>query len=389
MSPQEQRKYWLNALLKIGHPVLCALSEQKLKSIMPLDFHEDRAAYAPLEALGRLACGMAPWLELNCLTGEEEKLRSHYAALMHKAIDAATSPASNDYMVFDGAKSRQPLVDAAFLCHAFLRAPNTLIRNMDSKTKDNVIAALKLARKIQPWNSNWLLFGAMVETGLNLLYEGYDYNDYDKDKINDYVEKILSWYKGDGVYGDGPEFRFDYYNSFVIHPMLVDIVSNFSDRYADINYVDIKEIVLARAQRYASILERMISPEGTYPIVGRSITYRFGAFQLLSQAALSRFLEKDLPPAQVRSALTSVIQRTMDCGNIFDDSGWLRPGVCGFQPDLAESYINTGSLYLCASVFLPLGLAPDDEFWSDPNMRWTSYKVFSGENVPMDKAIDV
>ena len=32
------------------------------------------------------------------------------------------------------------------------------------------------------------------------------------------------WYKGDGVYGDGPEFHWDYYNSFVIQPMLLDVL---------------------------------------------------------------------------------------------------------------------------------------------------------------------
>jgi hypothetical protein len=24
------------------------------------------------------------------------------------------------------------------------------------------------------------------------------------------------WYRGDGIYGDGPEFDWDYYNSFVM-----------------------------------------------------------------------------------------------------------------------------------------------------------------------------
>ena len=32
------------------------------------------------------------------------------------------------------------------------------------------------------------------------------------------------WYKGDGAYGDGPTFHWDYYNSFVIHPMLLDVL---------------------------------------------------------------------------------------------------------------------------------------------------------------------
>lgn len=55
--------------------------------------------------------------------------------------------------------------------------------------------------------------------------------------------------------------------------------------------------------------------------------------------------------------------------------------------DLAESYINTGSLYLCASVFLPLGLLPSDPFWAEEDMKWTSARIAAGENVMRDQAI--
>ena len=35
--------------------------------------------------------------------------------------------------------------------------------------------------------------------------------------------------------------------------------------------------------RYAAIQERLIAPDGTFPAIGRSIAYRFGAFHLLAQ----------------------------------------------------------------------------------------------------------
>ncbi|MNW07709.1 hypothetical protein D3C71_2043720 [compost metagenome] len=77
----------------------------------------------------------------------------------------------------------------------------------------------------------------------------------------------------------------------------------------------------------------------------------------------------------------------MDFPGNLDEQGWLRPGVYGYQPDLAESYINTGSLYLCASVFLPLGLLPSDPFWAEDDMKWTSARIAAGENVMRDQAI--
>ena len=119
---------------------------------------------------------------------------------------------------------------------------------------------------------------------------------------------------------------------------------------------------MQRASRYAGILERLIGPDGSYPAVGRSLAYRFGAFQLLSQAALEGFLPEGVEPSQVRCALTQVIRRVMEADDNFTPEGWLHPGIYGHQPGLAEEYINTGSLYLCCSVFLALGLPPEAPF---------------------------
>jgi hypothetical protein len=91
----------------------------------------------------------------------------------------------------------------------------------------------------------------------------------------------------------------------------------------------------------------------------------------------------------VRSALTAVIRRVMQARDTFDAQGWLRIGLYGSQPDLAESYISTGSLYLCTTVFLPLGLPASDPFWADPPARWTAQRIWSGESLPADHALSV
>jgi hypothetical protein len=38
--------------------------------------------------------------------------------------------------------------------------------------------------------------------------------------------------------------------------------------------------------------------------------------------------------------------------------------------------------------FLPLGLPPDDPFWTDAARPWTSQRVWSGEDFPADHAYD-
>lgn len=196
---------------------------------------------------------------------------------------------------------------------------------------------------------------------------------------------MLGWYAGDGAYGNGEFFHFDYYNSFVIHPMLLDVLTVLQRH--DVRFAPAQAAVLRRAKRFAEIQERLIAPDGTFPSLGRSTTYRFGAFQLLAQISLLHELPESVHPAQVRGALAAVIRRMMEAPGTFDENGWLRIGFCGHQPALAEKYISTGSLYLCAAGLLPLGLPPTDPFWQGPVVPWTSQKLWSGESLPADHAL--
>ena len=132
----------------------------------------------------------------------------------------------------------------------------------------------------------------------------------------------------------------------------------------------------------------MINADGSFPAAGRSITYRGAAFHHLADMALRKQLPPSLKPAQVRSALSAVIKKTLEAPNAFTKAGWLNIGLYGSQPDLADVYINTGSVYLCATIFLPLGLSESDEFWSAPSEPWTAVKIWSGQNAPADHALD-
>ncbi|MGN1121166.1 MAG: DUF2264 domain-containing protein [Eubacteriales bacterium] len=373
MHPTTTRQYWIDTMLRIAMPVLLALAEERLKEIMPVEQeHPDchRENYTYLEALGRTLMGIAPWLENRVgLSPDEEILRERTSQTARAAITHAVCPTSPDFMNFS--EGMQPIVDAAFLCQGLLRAPCQLYEALDNDTKRALIHALKATRTRKPAPSNWLLFSAMIEAFLFKAGEA----DWDPMRIDYALRQHMQWYKGDGVYGDGSEFHCDYYNSFVIQPMLADVLEAVGDCYPD--WAQLKPAVQKRFAHYATILENIIAPDGSYPVVGRSSTYRFGAFQVLAQAALSGSHEPCLSPAQIRCALSAVIRRVMD-GEPFDENGWLRIGVYGHQPQLGEPYISTGSLYLCTAVFLPLGLAPSHPFWNDPDCDWTSKKIWSG-----------
>jgi hypothetical protein len=274
----------------------------------------------------------------------------------------------------------QPVVVAAFLAQSILRSPTELWKKLDPATQTNLVKALRATRAIQPGFNNWLLFSATIEACLCRIGE-----DWDRMRVDYAVRQHEQWYKGDGVYGDGPSFHWDYYNSFVIQPMLLNVLDTVSAGVRA--WAPLREPILQRARRYAAIQERLISPEGAYPAIGRSLAYRFGAFQVLAMMAHRKQLPDAISPEQVRCALTAVIKRSIEAPGTFDANGWLTIGFCGHQPSIGESYISTGSLYLCSAAFLPLGLPAADPLWSGPPKKWTMQKVYAGEDLPADHAL--
>lgn len=308
---------------------------------------------------------------------EEGQLRARYIALSLASIRHAVDPGSPGFANF---RNGQALVDAAFLAQGLLRAPNQLWGGLDERSRAQVVDALKSTRALKTFDSNWLLFNAMIESAL-LEFTG----KCEMAPIEKAVRKHLEWYKGDGTYGDGKDFHWDYYNSYVIQPMLLEVLAILAKKKLELGRY--YPVTLKRFRRYAEVQERLISPEGTFPVIGRSSTYRFGALQVLSLAALRHELPEGLSPGGVRAALNAVIHRMIEAPGTFDEQGWLNIGVAGHQPSLAENYIVTGSLYLLTTGLLQLGLPADDPFWTEPSKPWTQQKIWSGEDVPADHCL--
>jgi len=378
----DDRAYWVRQLRRVAEPVLANMAINKLKERMPVEAGggtvNSRRQFTHLEALGRTLTGIAPWLDVTGASGVEAEALVGVGDLARRSIVNATDPGAPDFINFTA--GAQNLVDAAFLCHGLLRAPRELWGKLDPVVQKRLISSMMTTRKFKPGANNWMLFSAMIEAFLAAVGA-----DWKPEPIQAALDSHQQWYKGDGVYGDGPDFHWDYYNSFVIQPMLIDILEQINK--VTHRWSSMLPKIVTRARRYAAIQERLIAPDGTYPIIGRSIAYRCGAFQLLGQMALRNELPDHVTPAQVRSGLSAVLHRTLDAPDTFDANGWLQIGVAGHQPGLAESYISTGSLYLCSAVFLPLGLPPTHAFWSGPPADWTARQVWSGKDARADHAI--
>lgn len=383
---QDDRKYWAELLYKIADPVFSNLANDSLKKNMKVQksprYAKPSVSVTYLEAVGRSLAGIAPWLALPDDATAEGKLRKQLREKVLEGLANAVNPSSADYLNFSVKPDAQPIVDAAYLVQGFMRAPKALWEPLDNKTKRNTIDCLKkLQVKKFPNNNNWVLFSAAIEAFL--LSAGEHSNN---DIITAAVQKIEGWYVGDGWYSDGPHFALDYYNSYVIHPFMIDVL-NISVRHglaAKASY----DKAFRRMVRYAEEEEMIISPEGTYPPVGRSIPYRTAAFQALALVSLMEKLPQYINPAQVRCALTKVMDNMFGKHPCFDDEGWLLLGFCGYQPGAADSYTSTGSLYMATLGFLPLGLPADNAFWTNPPAEWTSVLAWSGKPFHKDYHVD-
>lgn len=384
LSGAQEREYWANLLYKIASPVLFNLANSTLKKNMPVevppgaqtDFFK-KVTY--LEAVGRTMAGVAPWLALPDDETKEGKMRKELRTALLKGIANSVDPENPDYLNFR--TESQPIVDAAYMAQAFLRAPKALWEPLDSVTKSRIAEEFKALRTRTGAYNNWLLFAGINEVFLMSIGEKAD-----PVRIEFAKRKMLEWYQGDGWYSDGPSLSIDYYNSYVIHPMLVDFFKVLSDKKR--LKVEEYDTAVKRMVRYSEFSERIIGPDGTYPPIGRSITYRTAAFQALGQVALMDKLPVYIDPAQVRCAVSAVMHRMYDKCNNFDKNGWLVLGFCGAQPMIADGYTSTGSLYMATLGFLPLGLPADHKFWTNPEAEWTSKKAWSGEAFKKDYHVE-
>ena len=377
------RQYWCTLLYQMAEPVLSNMAKGELQKNMQTEFSPSfdnrnrKVLY--MECFGRLMAGLAPWLTLPDDDTVEGQQRKQLKAWALESYKNAVDPESPDYLCWG--IGGQNLVDAAYVAESFIRGYDALWHPLDETTKLLYISEFTKLRDIDPPYTNWLLFSSTIESFL--AKAGAPYDQY---RVNSAIRKTEEWYTGDGWYADGPHFSFDYYSSFVFHPMYLETLQNMIDAkaYTRIHYRNYYKRALKRAQKFSIVLERLISPEGTFPVFGRSIPYRMAAMQPLALMAWKEQLPGGLSNGQMRAALTAVMHRMFDGRENFNEKGYLPLGFCGRQPNVADWYTNNGSLYMTTLAFLPLGLPATHPFWTDAAQPWTNCKAWGGEPFPKD-----
>ena len=352
-------RLWESLFLKTIKPVLDGFVNKNIQNIFKIEFSQ----------LSKKQNHNVIFIELFCRTilSLSTYINNNNSDIYNLVIKSFNVCFNEEYIIWDC--DDQLMVEMANLCLSFIRSPK-LWNDLDQEIQKKIFNVMKKASSYKPHENNWILFKCIIDI---FLYKNKKINDITH--VNRYlIDFEKQFYIGDGWYKDGNIFHMDYYNSFVILPFLIDI-------YKELNNVNQYNIIVKRIQRQSEFLERLISPDGTFPIFGRSMVYRTAIFHALVYSCYNNILPGTISYSQVRCGLTETIKNTFLNDDNFDKNGFLNIGFSSYQPELADSYSNTGSLYFSLLIFIPLGLPIEHIFWSDADKEWTQKRVWTSKGI--------
>ena len=168
------------------------------------------------------------------------------------------------------------------------------------------------------------------------------------------LEKIESFYIGNGWYADGHIDQRDYYISFAIHFYSLIYALYAGDEAR-------AKVYRERASEFAKTFIYWFSDTGAAVPYGRSMTYRFAQTAFWSACVLA-----DVRPFPL-GVMKGIIARHMEYWMnmpIFDNAGVLTIGYGYPQLYMTEWYNAPGSPYWALKAFAFMALPDEHEFWN-------------------------
>lgn len=245
----------------------------------------------------------------------------------------------------------QRFVEMAAIASGLIFTPEKLWEPLSETGKKNLAKWLYgINEHIIP-DCNWQFFMILVNVALRKLG-----CPYDEEKLKAGLEKIESYYLGDGWYRDGGSSQKDYYISFALHYYGLLYAVAMEDEEPE-RCKCFKE----RAEMFAKDFIYWFDENGAALPYGRSLAYRFG-----EAAFWSAYVFADLKGIPV-GVVKGIIARHLNWWTkqkIFDRDGVLTIGYAYPNLIMAERYNAPGSPYWGMKTLLCLGLPDDHPFWS-------------------------
>lgn len=311
-----------------------------------------------IEGLARMSVAWAAWLHesSNPTSVEHEGRRHDVAALLATGLSDATDPRHPAWWGPIGDRD-QRIVEAAEIATALWLGGDRLadaIRARDPAAPDRILDWLALVDGRDLWPDNWVLFPV-----LPALVRRSAGRPVDAAAIDAAIHWMDDHAAGDGWYRDGAGDALDLYTGWAIHWHLLWWATIDGDRRPAR-----RAAIVRRARAWLAGVAPLFAHDGSFPLFGRSLGYRFALAAPVAQAA---FLGIDpLEPGVARAIAGGALGRALARGAIDAETDWFRVGVGGRRPEVVEGYVSAGASAWAAHAFLALAMPSTHPFWTAP-----------------------
>lgn len=266
-----------------------------------------------------------------------------------QGIISGTDPKSEEYWG-ECSDYDQLLVEMAAIACALTLAPEKIYSSLREKEKKNLINWLNQINEKEIPNCNWQFFRVLVNVAFVKL--GVKHNE---EKLQHSLEKIESYYIGDGWYMDGASEQKDYYISFAMHfyGLLYAVIMEKEDAVRS-------EAFKKRATIFAKDFIYWFDENGSAIPFGRSLTYRFAQVSFWSACVFAGIEPFSL--GVMKGIITRNFRWWLDT-DMIDREGILTVGYAYQNLLMSERYNGAGSPYWSMKTFLFLALEDDHPFW--------------------------
>ncbi len=244
----------------------------------------------------------------------------------------------------------QRFVEMAAIASGILFAPEKVWEPLSREAKGNLAQWLYGINEYIIPDCNWQFFMILVNAALRK--QGCRFS---QEKLDSGLEKIESYYLGDGWYRDGGSAQKDYYISFAMHYYGL-LYAAAMEKEEPERCLRFKE----RAEIFARDFIYWFDENGAALPYGRSLAYRFGEAAFWSAYVFAGL--KDIPAGVVKGILARHLS-WWDQQKICDRDGVLTIGYAYPNLIMAERYNAPGSPYWGMKSLLCLALPDNHEFW--------------------------
>ncbi|HLO34752.1 MAG TPA: DUF2264 domain-containing protein, partial [Candidatus Deferrimicrobium sp.] len=347
------RDHWVNLLGTLTGAFASAASDGGSPARPRLP-GSDGGVVNGLEGFARMSVAWGAWLGLasngTFVPGREGPI--DLLRLVVRGLHDGTDP-SGRWRWGEMGDRDQRIVEAADLSTGLWLGRRPLARGLGPEGLHQVLTWLSQVHGLDVFDDNWVLFPVIVAA----VARGFGRRVPDS-AIDAGLDIMLDRYRGDGWYTDGPGEAFDAYTGWAVHWDMLLWARIDGDRRPRI-----RTLVEQRARAYLAGIVPQFAADGSRPLFGRSLGYRFAA---AAPYALAELLGLGaVPPGLARRVASGTIVRHLEQGALDPATGWFRRGVAGERPEVCERYMSAGASAWAAHVLVALGLPPDAPFWVD------------------------